>query len=668
MLSQSIPWEWRHHFSLIPDLAAGKVSVAVERMRLSPAGLWKVVVSDRRGIGRAGIKQGQHFFFHMAICRVYEAPGALYKWVSNWKIRSVATQKDDAVELGIPEYTIKDPPHLTLVALTGKSQNDSDNICELRLMRPRLLWTRWMNIAFHCGFDCYPLQSDWSSGEHSHRFTVDFDLRTKMPGLEMTWSQFVYFILGLGVDPCSLADIKEGCSLRLNENFFLRTSRTDGPLSVSLHGTSYRFSLRTALAAAHIMLLEDHGNLYMASLREHPSLIRPTRLGSVSGTRGRFFNTANREVIKVDECNFRDLGLSSSVTAALIWALYNNTYGNGMLNGATFVSPEMIKIRNSSLFFLYRARSVGVLEDILILVLEAKLHVNRLMDVLDAFCDESPDVRTHIKLYEKLLSLSSRFQFPDEIVEDVYSNEPSAHPLEHPLIQSLRSDIVDVSPPPVYKGYIDREMPDSELVEHPNAFMTSLKENGLGTKLLAEFQPSPNVKHAPNGDSITIDNQPALAGPPKCDEKSAKSIVTHNFRDVWNPLAILANVLIVLHFWNLPKRSELSQLKWHVREDFLGLQDGLKDFSKLLLVDPDKLNPEDIRGRSEAYIDQFLARCSAPSKEDALRILNKRGAILRMLVRKGCRILEEGIFEPPESPLCNILKDQEHEELLVHLS
>ena len=76
MLSQSIPCELRHHFTLVPDPAAGTVAVTAQRLRLTRVGLWKV--PRENGMSRKiRTRQRSHYMIHRGAFEIWRTPGVL---------------------------------------------------------------------------------------------------------------------------------------------------------------------------------------------------------------------------------------------------------------------------------------------------------------------------------------------------------------------------------------------------------------------------------------------------------------------------------------------------------------------------------------------------------------------------------------------------------------
>lgn len=142
------------------------------------------------------------------------------------------------------------------------SSNCSNPLCSRRsrVFRPEKLHRPWMNLVVDLRLEVEEIEYICEETQPV-RSSVNLDYQTMVPPLTMTWTHFVFLMLGLDVDQVFLLDLKDGDRLKIGDNLCLLISRkgTKWFVKVKAEGAVQEcsFSVRNALAAVGTMLVED---------------------------------------------------------------------------------------------------------------------------------------------------------------------------------------------------------------------------------------------------------------------------------------------------------------------------------------------------------------------------------------------------------------------------
>lgn len=216
-LKNSIPLRYRKYYSLLPDPAAGKVTVVARAPSLELPGLWSITA------GRNASKK-------VSLSRPHTALPTLVDHVAFIP-----------VALASPSFTASR-------MLTRR----------FHLSRQRLLGRTWMTLADRCRLALGSAPEE----EDEVRFSVESDMNANAPTpLKMIWAQFVWLSLALGVCPhdpawrnnypCTLKDSQGSALITLFESDGQLLARVFTERNIS-------YSLSRALAW-HNIILESKG-------------------------------------------------------------------------------------------------------------------------------------------------------------------------------------------------------------------------------------------------------------------------------------------------------------------------------------------------------------------------------------------------------------------------
>jgi hypothetical protein len=177
-LRKSIPLQYRKYYSLLPDPAAGKVTVVARTPSLELPGLWPTKVTIDH-LGKVPLQRRK---------------------------TALPTLADHLAFIPIS------PAVPTLTAL-HRAFSDVDSVASFqsfRIARQRLLGRTWMTLVDQCSLSLGSPQDDVNTHgtklereeDDEVRFAVESDMNANEPTpLRMNWAQFVWLSLALGVNP-----------------------------------------------------------------------------------------------------------------------------------------------------------------------------------------------------------------------------------------------------------------------------------------------------------------------------------------------------------------------------------------------------------------------------------------------------------------------------------
>jgi hypothetical protein len=349
-LKRSIPLGYREYYSLLPDPAAGKVTVVARTPSLERPGLWPT---------KAG----------------------------GYGLRKPLLPKPKTALPSLADHVAFVPIAPALSGLTASKLTVNDgNITvpfrSFKMPRRTLLGRTWMTLADRCALVLGSPEDDENAyetklerdEEDEIRFSVESDMNANAPTpLRMDWAQFVWFSLALGVPPynsewcgsypCTLKDIEGNALITLFESegqFFARLF-TERNISYSLNRAF----------AWHNVILEREGlwplgwqrksHVPLSSVQISPGL--STLLNTNELERGASSVLRGKEA---QDCE-------DPLASACRWMLYHRRY-RSITRVSIPVSQQMMEFRERALCHLHLLDKKGQLEEKIRLLVRAALE------------------------------------------------------------------------------------------------------------------------------------------------------------------------------------------------------------------------------------------------------------------------------------------------------
>lgn len=338
-LKNSIPLRYKKYYSLLPDPAAGKVTVVARTPSLELPGLW----SNKTG--------GEHS-----------------RKATSSKLRTALPSLADHVAF------VPVTPAVSGFAAFRLCTNDDSVAMSFRsfnFTRQRLLGRTWVTLADQCGLvlgssqdheDVYGTKLEREE-EDETRFSVESDMNANaLTPLRMNWAQFVWLSLALGVRPYDSAWKKNyPCTLKDTKgNAFITLFESDGQLFAMISTErDISYSLNRAFAW-HNIILEAEGlmplgwqhkpHVSLSSVQISPglsNLLSPEDLANDpdSVLRGK----------EAQDCE-------DPLASACRWMLYHRRH-RSITGNSIPVSQQMMEFRERTLCHLYILDKRGLLEE-----------------------------------------------------------------------------------------------------------------------------------------------------------------------------------------------------------------------------------------------------------------------------------------------------------------
>jgi hypothetical protein len=338
-LKKSIPLRYREYYSLLPDPAAGKVTAVARTPSLELPGLWST-------------KAGPH----------------------NSAKASLPKRKTALPSLADHVAFVPIAPALSGSTASRLITNGDGIMMSFRsfsVPRQGLLGRTWMTLAEQCALVLGSPQDDENvygtklerEEEDEVRFLVESDMNANAPTpLRMTWAQFVWLSLALGVRPYDAA--WHGiypCTLKDSQgNALITLFESDGQLFARLFTErDISYSLNRAFAW-HNVILEREGlwplgwqrksHVPLSSVQISPGLstfldTKDLEHGAGSALRGK----------EVQDCE-------DPLASACRWMLYDRRH-RSITGNSIPVSQQMMEFRERTLCHLHLLDKKGQLEE-----------------------------------------------------------------------------------------------------------------------------------------------------------------------------------------------------------------------------------------------------------------------------------------------------------------
>lgn len=349
-LKKSIPIRYRKYYSLLPDPAAGKVTVVARTPSLERPGLWPT---------KAG----------------------------GYGLRKPLLPKPKTALPSLADHVGFVPIAPALSGLTASELTVNDGSITVpfrsfKMPRRTLLGRTWMTLADRCALVLGSPEDDENAygtklerdEEDEIRFSVESDTNANAPTpLRMDWAQFVWLSLALGVPPynsewcdsypCTLKDIEGNALITLFESegqFFARLF-TERNISYSLNRAF----------AWHNVILEREGLWPLGWQRKSHVPLNSVQISPGLST---LLNTNEVErgassVLRGKEAQDCEDPLAS----ACRWMLYHRRYRS--ITGVSIpVSQQMMEFRERALCHLHLLDKKGQLEEKIRLLVRTALE------------------------------------------------------------------------------------------------------------------------------------------------------------------------------------------------------------------------------------------------------------------------------------------------------
>ena len=191
-------------------------------------------------------------------------------------VKSRIMRKERPAYVGSYEFTLCDHaqtyacyyPVSSAPSFTPDFKAHGQVVCSLP--KPRLLYRQWMSFVLDLGLEIYPVDAPFRI-EHIASLIVHADLRTRAPPLEMKWDLFIWILLALGVSPHDLyhmEDVNHFTARTTDIAGELRMYKVVGGWAANVEHRPCHFSIRNAIVAAGLIVLEDGGKLILRSLKD----------------------------------------------------------------------------------------------------------------------------------------------------------------------------------------------------------------------------------------------------------------------------------------------------------------------------------------------------------------------------------------------------------------
>jgi len=157
-LKNSLPLQYRKYYTLLPDPAAGKVTVVARTPSLELPGLWSTRKAEITDFGKLLLQRRK---------------------------TTLPTVSNHLVSIPI----LLAAPKLVASKRTTSDGDDTPSFCSFKVARQRLLGRTWMTLADQCGFVLDSPQDDENTygskmerGEEDEvRFAVESDMNANEP-------------------------------------------------------------------------------------------------------------------------------------------------------------------------------------------------------------------------------------------------------------------------------------------------------------------------------------------------------------------------------------------------------------------------------------------------------------------------------------------------------
>ena len=526
------------------------------------------------------------------------------------------------------------------------------------LFWPNMLYRQWMSFAVCCKWSIEtPLFSQFGT-EYVVRFSVHANLRTESPALEMSWLQFIWMLLALGIDPHALNNINDNYSLKLGNRGQVKISKGESGYSATVQMSSTDFCLRGAFAAANIMLLNTPCNaLYRHVSRDSFGRSEAMRdsLQRIQGFHAESLDEEGKIDLSVHQLvcepsrGMRQLTIKEKLMEALRWAYYCESHSGDMLTGRAQVSDELVHVRKLSLFFLYQADREGSMQARLGKQLPLEQDVTAVQDFIKSCWNVSRDTCTAINLHKHVLHLAMHARRTAEF--------------DNPQFEDLLSQVVHnphtVVGSPAFEKIIEPLQHRDDGIQERQSRLWHIVEQSIRC-FSAELYDGSLETFTP--DTFCASDQPIWYCP--------------NLRDLDSPLAILANVMIALQPWNNSGCDRgRPEICWPVRDAIVRFQEELKQLRQdwLDLIGPEILD-ETLEDMKEATVYTTIAMTKHESSEklDLVEEIHRspdsrcqtiEGISVRYeakrlteILERGLGAIDDGIFDPPKNPIDGILQ------------
>lgn len=248
---------------------------------------------------------------------------------------------------------VRDGP---LAAITSEASPAIESR-SVSIYTPENLYRPWMSIALVLGSDIEEMEHNSEEYSRPIRSTVNIDYATSVPPLTMTWTQFVFLMLGLQVEPQFFLELNDGDRLKVAERVHVRVSRIDNKwlIRVNAEKTSQRceISLRTAFTALKVMMMVSDPQANVTSF------VPENRRHRDSGRLGTMDNFFHIEEVRagIDEwkSDFEHRYERFHLEETLTWALYYYRLSDSINAGSgRFRGHCGHYIRLRSLWFLWK--------------------------------------------------------------------------------------------------------------------------------------------------------------------------------------------------------------------------------------------------------------------------------------------------------------------------
>ena len=302
-----------------------------------------------------------------------------------------------------------------------------------------------MNVALKHSFNLVEPRLDWSDPNDTVQFTVSFDMRTPNPPLIMEWTDFVMFALGAGVDPNAIAKVEERNILGSgNTDPCFEMSRVANGWTAKTDGVySFHFSLRVALAAAHIMVLENDGTLYTRALRDR--YLRGYDFGLESSS---LFMAIDYPLIDAEQEYLNsETERREQIAAAFIWSLYCRTHMTQSFDHNHPYTNELVEIRDKCLYVLFLAEQENLLHVALETFLQNRENEDKICEVIHCYQNHAPHATTAIEMHKCLQLISEKVRKLEERTHSSFAS--TLHEEGNGADEtSLKSLLLRISVPP----------------------------------------------------------------------------------------------------------------------------------------------------------------------------------------------------------------------------
>lgn len=338
-LRNSIPLKYRSYYSLLPDPAVGNVKVVARTAALEEPGLWSTK-ADNAGSNHA----------------------LRSKWITG--------RPTLAVHLAFIPVSPALPVFATVNGDAGKTES-IPTFCRFNISRKAFLGRTWMTVVDRCGFTLTSNETDdWvyrrigleDEDPDEVRFAVQGDMRASEPTpLRMSWAQFVWLSLALGVRPDDPAwHLAYPCTLKdSGGNALITLFESDGQILARLWtGRDVTYSLHRAFAWRNILL--ENGGLWPLGWQGSSHV--PLRLVQMSPDlsflrAAEDLTCAKGDVLRGKEAQECDDPLASACRWMLYARLHQDKTGELLP-----ISQRMLEYRQRRLYYLKLLDERGELE------------------------------------------------------------------------------------------------------------------------------------------------------------------------------------------------------------------------------------------------------------------------------------------------------------------